>query len=497
MFDELDKEGLKNTINILLKLYSKKFHSDHHPDVSKKKFIPGKTDIPYAGRVFDENEVVAAVESLLDFRLTLGEEGECLEKEISQYLGTKKTILMNSGSSANLTSISSLTSYLIPTNKRVNFGDEIITCAAGFPTTVAPIVQIGCIPVFVDCDLVTANIDVTLLEEAYTEGKTKAVFLAHTLGNPFNLLEIKSFCNKYNLWLIEDNCDSLGSIYSMPKILANSLGYYKNSPSGEILNDHISKLTGTWGELSTQSFYPPHHITMGEGGAVNISGSLKLARIVESFRDWGRDCYCKSGMDNTCGKRFDWQLGDLPKGYDHKYIYSHLGYNLKPLDLQAAIGRIQLKRLPEFIKARKDNWNYLRNKMDRMSDYFDFSLPTHATKWTKDGFIWDSSGCKTDCSWFGFLLRVKKDSPFNNMDLAKELVSKKIGVRTLFAGNLIRQPAFVNLKKKNKNAFRVVGNIENTDRIMNEAIFLGTFPGLSKEMIDYEAYIIEQFISKF
>ena len=316
--------------------------------------------VPYAGRVFTEDEVVAAVSSTLDFWLTLGPEGQALEKELASFLGIRKTLLVNSGSSANLIAFASLTSHLMDEDKRIRPGDEVITCAAGFPTTVAPIIQNGCIPVFLDNDPTTGNIKCDSLEEAYKEGKTKAVMLAHTLGNPFDVGRIVEFCKRKNLWLIEDNCDALGCSYSMPTDLAENLGFKKDSPGLTSQPDSVVKWTGTWGDISTQSFYPPHHLTMGEGGAVNISGSIKLKRPAESIRDWGRDCWCPSGVDDTCGKRFQWQLGELPEGYDHKYTYSHLGYNLKPLDIQAAIGRVQIGKLPSFIEARKQNWNYLR-----------------------------------------------------------------------------------------------------------------------------------------
>ena len=267
--------------------------------------------------------------------------------------------------------------------------------------------------------------------------------MAHALGNPFNLTKTLEFCRKYDLWLIEDNCDALGCSYSMPKSLANSLGFFKNSPGLDAGTDKVIRWTGTWGDISTQSFYPPHHLTMGEGGSVNIINSRKLSVIAESFRDWGRDCWCPSGVDNTCKKRFDWQLGDLPRGYDHKYTYSHLGFNLKPLDIQASIGRVQLKRLPEFIEKRKHNWNYLRAGLSKSEEFLEFALPTHATEWDiSKGFSWDNTNCKSDCSWFGFKISTKKNSPFTRTELAKELDDHKIGNRMLFGGNLLRQPAF-------------------------------------------------------
>ena len=376
-------------------------------------------------------------------------------------------------------------------------GDEIITCAAGFPTTVAPIVQSGCVPVFLDNDPTTGNIRTELLEEAFVEGKTKAVMIAHTLGNPFDISTILAFCKRHNLWLVEDNCDALGCSYSMPSEEAKNLGIYQNSPELDIpITSQITRWTGTWGDLSTQSFYPPHHLTMGEGGAVNISGSIKLKRPLESFRDWGRDCYCASGKDDTCGKRFDWKLGELPEGYDHKYTYSHLGFNLKPLDIQAAIGRIQLRRLPHFIEARKHNWEVLRKGLNDLSEFFEFTLPTHATAWTHSGFAWDGSGCQTDCSWFGFMLCVRKEAPFSASDLARHLDTQKIGNRMLFGGNLLRQPALIQLKQDRPTALRVVGNLRGADKLMQQALFLGTYPGLSQAMMEYEIEVINDFVRR-
>jgi CDP-6-deoxy-D-xylo-4-hexulose-3-dehydrase len=283
----------------------------------------------------------------------------------------------------------------------------------------------------------------------------------------------------------------------MPKQLATDLGFTKNSPGLDAGDDFIIRYTGSWGDISTQSFYPPHHLTMGEGGAVNIVNSMKLKRIAESFRDWGRDCWCPSGQDNTCGKRFDWQLGELPDGYDHKYIYSHLGYNLKPLDIQAAIGRVQLKRLPEFVNARKQNWEYLRRGLANLEEFFDFSLPTHATSWSLSGFTWDESGCQTDCSWFGFLLLVKPTSPFTNSLLARHLDRLKVGNRMLFGGNLLKQPVMVQLKKESPDKIRVAGNLTGADILMNQGLFLGTYPGLTQAMLDYEIDQIQHFVKSY
>ena len=492
-----DKE-LREKILELTAEWSRRKHSGNRSgyDSNKSEFIPGETPIPYAARTFTESEVVAAVNTTLDFWLTLGKEGAAFERELAQFLGIRKSLLVNSGSSANLIAISTLTSSLLESENRLLPGDEVITCAAGFPTTVAPIIQNGCVPVFLDNNPVTGNIDTKLLDEAFEEGKTKAVMLAHTLGNPFDLSVVLDFCERNNLWLIEDNCDALGSSYSMPAQKEKNLGIFNTTPGIELNHSgSISRWTGTWGDLSTQSFYPPHHLTMGRG-ALNISGSMKLKRPAESFRDWGRDCWCESGKDNTCGKRFDWKLGELPEGYDHKYIYSHLGYNLKPLDVQAAIGRIQLMRLKKFIEIRKKNWHILRTELDEFREFFDFALPTHAKKWTPNGFEWDQTGCKSECSWFGFMIRVQNNSPFSVSDLAGYLDKKKIGNRMLFGGNLIRQPAFLQLKKDRKDSFRVVGNLKGADQLMNQALFLGTYPGLSEKMLEYEISSIKKFIKE-
>ena len=487
---ELKKEILELTAE-----YSKQVHKSFRPngDSLRSEWVKGSA-IPYAGRVFTEDEVKAAISTTLDFWLTLGNEGTNMEKELGDFLGVKKSLLVNSGSSANLIAISALTSYKLK-EKRICKGDEVITVAAGFPTTVAPIIQVGAIPVFIDADPITGNADCDKLELAYKEGKTKAVMMAHALGNPFDLAKTLEFCNKYDLWLIEDNCDALGCSYSMPKEKANKLGFYENSPGLDDGPDKIIRWTGTWGDLSTQSFYPPHHLTMGEGGAVNIIRSTKLGVIAESFRDWGRDCWCPSGIDNTCNKRFDWKLGELPKGYDHKYTYSHLGFNLKPLDIQAAIGRIQIKRLPEFIEMRKENWAYLRSGLVPSEEFISFALPTHALSWNEsNNFNWDNTNCKSECSWFGFKISVKPSAPFSSTALAKERDSKKIGNRMLFGGNLIRQPAFVELKKNDPNTYRVATEVSGSDQIMNDTLFLGTYPGLTKSMLDFEIETINNFI---
>ena len=459
---------IKAEILRLSREFARLAHRPNRPgNESAAAFEPGKTVVPYAGRVFTEDEVEAAIGATLDFWLTLGPEGDALENELSAFLKIKGTILVNSGSSANLLAVSALTSPKLG-ERRLHPGDEIITAAAGFPTTVAPILQNGCAPVFVDNDPITLNACVGQLEAAYVPGKTKAVMMAHTLGNPFDLTAVAEFCQRHQLWLIEDNCDALGATYDQ-------------------------QLTGTFGDLSTQSFYPPHHMTMGEGGAVNVVRDMKLKVLVESFRDWGRDCWCASGKDNTCNKRFGWKLGELPEGYDHKYIYSHVGYNLKPLDTQAAIGRQQLKKLPAFVQARNKNWELLRRELDPLADFFEFMLPTHAKSWSREGFSWDNSKHRAGCSWFGFMMLVKPSAPFTRTEFARALDAKKIGNRMLFGGNLVRQPAFVQLRQDNPAAFRVVGDLQGADRIMKEAIFVGVYPGLSAAMLDYMVESITKF----
>jgi len=486
---------LKTEILALTRQYSTLAHQANRPGVENPNdFVAGKSIVPYAGRVFTEDEVEAAVGATLDFWLTLGPEGEAFEHELADFLGVKSSLLVNSGSSANLLALATLTTHKLPARKRIMPGDEVITVAAGFPTTVTPIVQLGAVPVFIDNDPVTGNVRVEQLEAAFSLGRTKAVMIAHTLGNPFDLGRVLDFCRKHDLWLIEDNCDALGCTYAMPVAQAKELGFTENSPGLPSDGRSITRYTGTWGDISTQSFYPPHHLTMGEGGAVNIISRPPLRTYAESFRDWGRDCWCASGKDNTCHKRFDWQLGELPRGYDHKYIYSHLGYNLKPLDPQAAIGRQQLKKLPAFIEARKQNWNYLRAGLADLAEYVDFTLPTHATGLTSSGFTWDTTGCQTDCSWFGFMLRVKPTAPFTHTDLGRHLDEKKIGNRMLFGGNLVRQPVFVQLKKDRPASFRLVGDLAGADAIMNSAIFLGTYPGLTKAMLAYEIDTIRTFV---
>lgn len=490
--------SLRQEILRLTREYSRQVHSGFRPAADpERQAWQGGTTIPYAGRVFTEDEVEAAVSCTLDFWLTLGQEGEAFQHELAEFLGVRHSLLVNSGSSANLIAISALTSPKLPEARRLKPGDEVITVAAGFPTTVAPIVQVGAVPVFIDANPITGNARCDQLEAAYSPRKTKAVMLAHALGNPFDLASTLSFCRKYDLWLVEDNCDALGCSYSMPRELAESLGFKENSPGLDEGPDRVVRWTGTWGDLSTQSFYPPHHLTMGEGGSVNIVRDAKLKVIAESFRDWGRDCWCPSGIDNTCNKRFAWQLGELPAGYDHKYTYSHLGYNLKPLDPQAAIGRVQLRRLLEFIEARKRNWEILRLGLADHDNVLEFALPTHAIGWDPEhGFSWDASGCRAECSWFGFKIAVKPDATFSRTELAQELDRNQIGNRMLFGGNLVRQPAFVQLRQDRPDALRVVGDLAHSDQIMNNTLFLGTYPGLTAEMLKVEISVIREFCTQ-
>jgi len=487
---------LKAQILRLTRDYARQAHASHRPaaDPERTPWADG-SPIPYAGRVFTEDEVEAAVSSTLDFWLTLGKEGETFQQELAAFLGVRHCLLVNSGSSANLIAISALTSAKLPEARRIRPGDEVITVAAGFPTTVAPIVQVGAVPVFIDADPITGNARCDQLEAAYSPGKTKAVMMAHALGNPFDLGVTLAFCREYNLWLVEDNCDALGCSYSMPRPLAESLGFTENSPGLDEGPDRVIRWTGTWGDISTQSFYPPHHLTMGEGGAVNIVRDQKLKVIAESFRDWGRDCWCPSGIDNTCNKRFGWQLGELPEGYDHKYTYSHLGFNLKPLDPQAAIGRVQLRRLPEFIEARKRNWEMLRRGLADLDHVFQFCLPTHASGYQDGQFQRDDTGCRTDCSWFGFLLLVRPEAPFSSSDLGQHLASQGVGTRMLFGGNLLKQPAFVQLRNDRPEALRLAVSImPGADQLMQQAIFLGTYPGLTQDQINREVALIHSFV---
>ncbi len=419
----------------------------HNAKFTHNKFIPGKSKINYAGRVFDEKELCNSVNASLDFWLTEGRFSEEFSDEIADYLEVEQVLLTNSGSSANLLAFSALTSEKLG-YKRLKAGDEVISVAAGFPATVSPIIQYDLIPVFVDIDIPTYNIDIDLMKNAITS-KTRCIFLAHTLGNPFNIDEIMKVAEENNLWVIEDNCDAFGSEYK-------------------------GKKTGTFGHLSTISFYPAHHITTGEGGAV-CTNDPQLAQIVRSFRDWGRDCYCIGGENNTCGKRFSQQFGNLPFGFDHKYVYSEIGYNLKMTDIQAAIGSAQMKKLPKFCDKRKDNFKKWYTIFSKYPDYF--ILP-EATE-------------NSDPSWFAFIVTLTEKAPFKRDNLTRYLNNKLIETRNLFAGNMAKQPAFV---KKN---WKLASPLTNTDYVMNNTFFLGTYPGLTKEMFMYAKKIINEFISKY
>jgi CDP-6-deoxy-D-xylo-4-hexulose-3-dehydrase len=409
----------------------------------QKEFVPGSSEVPVSGKVIGALELKNMVEASLDGWLTTGRFNEQFEKKLANFLGIKCLLTVNSGSSANLIAFSTLTSPKLK-ERAIQKGDEIISVAAGFPTTVNPIIQFGAIPVFIDVKIPTYNIDESLVEEAITP-KTKAIMLAHTLGNPFNVKKIKEICEKYNLWLIEDSCDALGSKFD---------------------NQNV----GTFGDLATLSFYPAHHITMGEGGAV-FTNSKKLERIAESFRDWGRDCYCEPGKDNTCNKRFEWQLGDLPFGYDHKYTYSHLGYNMKITDMQAACGLAQLDRLEQFIIKRKENFNFLYKNLKHLEE---FLILPEAEK-------------NSDPSWFGFPLTLKNNNKYNRNDLIKYLNENKIGTRLLFSGNLTKQPYI-----KNTN-FKICGDLRNTDLVMESTFWLGLYPGLSEQHLEYATLKLKSF----
>ena len=443
-FAGMNEQQAKDKILELVKDYYEKFHK------KEEVFKPGQR-ISYAARVYDEKEMCNLVDSALEFWLTSGRYTDEFESKLAKYLGVKYCSLVNSGSSANLNAFMALTSPLLG-ERAIKRGDEIITVAAGFPTTVSPIIQYGAIPVFIDITIPQYNMDITQLEAALSD-KTKAVMAAHTLGNPFDLGEVKKFCEKHNLWLIEDNCDALGSTYEI---------------NGE------KRFTGTIGDIGTSSFYPPHHMTMGEGGAVYTDNPL-LNKCIRSFRDWGRDCICPSGMDNLCKHRFDKQYGELPLGYDHKYVYSHFGYNLKATDLQASIGCAQLDKFPVFVEKRKGNFRRLREGLEEVQDKL--ILP---------------EACKnSEPSWFGFMITCKEDVDRNKV--VQYLEEKGIQTRMLFAGNLIKHPCFDQMRKEN-TGFRVVGELKNTDKVMEKTFWVGVYPGMTEEKIDYMIQTIKESI---
>ena len=420
---------------------------------NKKSFKEGDR-ISYASRVYDEKEMQALTDATLDFWLTTGRFADRFEKEFASWLGVKFAHLVNSGSSANLLAFMTLTAPELG-ERQIKPGDEVITVACGFPTTVTPIINYGAVPVFVDVTVPQYNIDVSSLEKALS-GKTKAVMIAHTLGNPFDLKSVREFCDNHSLWLVEDNCDALGSKYTI---------------------DGITKYTGTWGDIGTSSFYPPHHMTMGEGGAVYTDNPL-LHRLILSFRDWGRDCVCPSGKDNFCGHRFDGQFGELPAGYDHKYVYSHFGYNLKVTDMQAAVGCEQLKKFPGFIERRKHNWSRLRD----------------ALKSAEDKLILPEPAENSDPSWFGFLISVREGSGLDRNQITRYIEEHNIQTRLLFSGNLIKHPCFDQIRGTDR--YRVVGDLTNTDYIMNNTFWVGVYPGMTDEMIDYMAKIIIKAVNR-
>jgi len=443
MFESMSKEQATQQILNSVKEYYKTF-------MQKSPYRNGD-HIPYASRVFDEQEMINLVDSSLEFWLTSGRYTDCFEKQLADYLNIPYCSLVNSGSSANLAAFMALTSPLLG-DRAVRRGDEVITVAAGFPTTVTPILQFGAVPVFLDVTIPQYNVDASMLEKALS-GKTKAVMLAHTLGNPFDLESVKEFCSAHNLWLIEDNCDALGSTYTI---------------------GGVTKLTGTIGDIGTSSFYPPHHMTMGEGGAVYTSDPL-LHKITRSLRDWGRDCVCPSGKDNLCGHRFDRQLGELPFGYDHKYVYSHFGYNLKATDMQAAIGCAQLEKFPSFVEKRRYNWQKLHEGLVDL----------------QDNLILPEAAPRSDPSWFGFLITCKEG--VNRNKLVQHIESKNIQTRMLFAGNLVKHPCFDELRKSG-TGYRIAGTLVNTDRIMNDSFWIGVYPGMTDEIIDRMIEVIKGFL---
>ena len=428
--------------------------TEYYKDFKQKKepFKEGMR-VSYASRVFDEKELCALTDATLDFWLTTGRFAEEFEKNFAEWIGVKYAHLVNSGSSANLLAFMALTAPELK-ERQIKRGDEVITVACGFPTTVTPVLQYGAVPVFVDVTVPQYNIDVTKLEEALSS-KTKAVMIAHTLGNPFNLEAVKAFCDKHNLWLVEDNCDALGTQYTI---------------------DGETRFTGTWGDIGTSSFYPPHHMTMGEGGCVYTNNSL-LHKMILSFRDWGRECICPSGRDNFCGHRFDGQFGELPKGYDHKYVYGHFGYNLKVTDMQAAIGCEQLKKFPGFIERRRHNWSRLHKALEDLQDRLILPEPAENSR----------------PSWFGFLISVKSESGLKRNDVTKFIESKNVQTRLLFSGNLIKHPCFNQIR--GTDAYRVVGNLEVTDFVMNNSFWVGVYPGMTDEIIDYMSKVIHEAVA--
>ena len=441
------KEALKEQIISLTKEYCKEALGE------KKEFNPGESYVNYGGRYFGEEEVVNLIDSSLDFWLTAGPWANRFEKKFAEWIGSKYCSLTNSGSSANLLAFMALTSAELG-ERRIKRGDEVITVACGFPTTVTPCLQYGAIPVFVDITIPQYNIDVEQLEAAYSV-KTKAVMIAHSLGNPFDLTHVKAFCDKYNLWLIEDNCDALGTDY---------------------LIDGVWRKTGTIGHIGTSSFYPPHHMTMGEGGAVYTNDRL-LNRLINSFRDWGRDCWCIGGIDNTCKSRFNKKYGELPFGYDHKYVYSHFGYNLKVTDMQAAIGCAQLEKLDFIIDSRRRNFFFLKENLE-------------GTK----GLILPQSAENSKPSWFGFLISVEENAGFTRNELTEYLEKNKVQTRNLFAGNLIKHPAFDEMRRL-EEGYRVIGDLKNTDFVMNNTFWIGVYPGMTTEMLKYMVNIIKDFVN--
>ncbi len=445
MFEGMNESEARQKILSEVAEYCRIYHK-------KKEYKKGDR-ISYAGRVYDEEEMVNLVDSSLEFWLTAGHYTEQFEKEMAEYLGIRYCAVVNSGSSANLVAFMTLTSPLLG-ERRVKPGDEVITVAAGFPTTVTPILQYGAVPVFVDVTIPQYNINVEQLENALSD-KTRAVMIAHTLGNPFDLKTVKAFCDKHNLWLIEDNCDALGSVYEI---------------------DGVQKFTGTIGDIGTSSFYPPHHMTMGEGGAVYTDHPL-LNKIIRSMRDWGRDCICSSGRDNMCGHRFDKQYGELPLGYDHKYVYSHFGYNLKATDMQAAIGCAQLKKFPSFVEARRKNFAHLSQRLQCVSEKL----------------ILPEACPNSNPSWFGFMITCKEGIDKNKV--VTYLEEHGVQTRMLFAGNLTKQPCFDEMRKSGEG-YRIVGSLEVTDRIMRDTFWIGVYPGMNTEMLDYMADIIIEAVEK-